>query len=279
MDKEAFRRASNAVWDAMASGWDERHTYFEETARPVTEVMLERLAPKAGETILDLAAGTGVVGFAAASHVGSEGRVIVSDFAEAMVEVARRHADELGLANVQCRTLDAEQLDLPDDLADGAVCRWGYMLMADPGAAFGETRRVLKPGGRLACAVFAGPDENPWASLPMAVLQERRAVPAPQPGAPGILALADRDRLRSLLTDAGFTDVHLEDVAFAWPFTGLDDYWKFLTHAAGAIATILAELDDDGREQVRAEIGARLRRYETDGGIRLPAVSVVASAS
>ena len=132
MEATEFRRASHAVWESMAAGWDERHAYLEETARPVTERMLERLAPARGQTILDLAAGTGVAGFAAAALVGSDGRAIVSDFSAAMVEAAKRHAGELAIKNVECRVLDAERLDLPNEAVDGVLCRWGYMLMADP---------------------------------------------------------------------------------------------------------------------------------------------------
>src|SRR5439155_8554859 len=120
----------HAVWEAMAAGWDARHVYLEQTARPVTERMLLRLEPAPGETILELAAGSGVVGLSAAPVVGSAGRVIVSDFAAAMVDAAGRHVAELELDNVECRVLDAERLDLPDDAVDGVLCRWGYMLMA-----------------------------------------------------------------------------------------------------------------------------------------------------
>src|SRR5262245_26229824 len=109
MEAADFRSRSRAVWEAMAPGWDDRHAYFEETARPVTERMLERLAPAPGQVVLELAAGTGVVGFAAAALVGSGGGVIVSDFSEAMVEAAGRRATELGLDNVACRVLDAER--------------------------------------------------------------------------------------------------------------------------------------------------------------------------
>jgi ubiquinone/menaquinone biosynthesis C-methylase UbiE len=239
MDATEFRRASHAVWEAMAPGWDDRHAYFEETARPVTERMLERLAPARGQTVLDLAAGTGVVGFSAAALVGSGGRAIVSDFSEAMVEAAERHAAELGLEHVECRVLDAERLDLPNDAVDGVLCRWGYMLMADPAAALAETRRVLRRGGRLSCAVFGGPEQNPWAALPSRVLQERGHVPRPEAGAPGILALSDHDRLRRLFAGAGFSDPQIEEVAFFWRFADTDDYWEFLTGAAGAIAMVL----------------------------------------
>jgi ubiquinone/menaquinone biosynthesis C-methylase UbiE len=128
MDATEFRRASRAVWEAMAPGWDDRHAYFEQTARPVTERMLERLAPARGHTILELAAGTGIAGFAAAALVGPGGRVIVSDFSEAMVETAERHAAELGLGNVEFRVLDAEQLDLPDEAVDGVL--WEFLTGA-----------------------------------------------------------------------------------------------------------------------------------------------------
>src|SRR6266545_8100487 len=218
MDATDFRRASHAVCEAMAPGWDERYAYFEETARPVTERMLERLTPARGQTILELAAGTGLVSFAAAALVAPDGHVIVSDFSEAMVEAADRRAEELGLDNVECRVLDAERLDLPDGSVDGVLCRWGYMLMADAAAALRETRRVLRADGRVACAVFAGAEQNPWAALPSRMLQERGHMPPPEAGAPGILALADRDRVRLLFTEAGFADPAIEEIAFGFRF-------------------------------------------------------------
>jgi ubiquinone/menaquinone biosynthesis C-methylase UbiE len=279
LDRADYSRASHAVWEAMAPGWDERHAYFEEIARPVTEQMLELLDPSPGDAILDLAAGTGVVGFSAAALVGPTGRVIVSDFASAMVDVASRRAEELGLDNVECRVLDAERLDLPDGSVDGVLCRWGYMLMADAAAALRETRRVLRADGRVACAVFAGPEHNPWAALPSRVLHQRGHIPPPEAGAPGILALADRDRLRLLFTEAGFADPAIEEIAFGFRFAGVDDYWEFLNGAAGAIAMVLKRLGADERERIRGEIAEQLGAFGGSGQIELPATSLVVSAS
>jgi SAM-dependent methyltransferase len=278
MDATELRRASRDVWEAMAAGWDERHAYFEEIARPVTERMLELLEPERGQTILDLAAGTGVAGFAAAELVGSEGRVIVSDFAHGMVEAASRHATRLGLANVECRVLDAEALDLPDDAVDGVLCRWGYMLMADPAKALAETRRVLRRGGRLACAVFTGPDENAWGALPVRVLVEWGHMPPPQTGVPGIFALADRDQLRELFTIAGFSEPKVDEVAFTWRFADPGTYWTFLQTAAGAVAIVLDRLDEDERSRVGDEIRVRAGAFAGEAGIELPAVSLVLAA-
>lgn len=279
MDAAEFRRASHAVWDAMAPGWDERHTFMEETARPVTERMLERLAPQAGDTVLDVAAGTGVAGFAAAALVGGAGRVIVSDFSASMIDAAQRQAAALGIGNVDCRVLDAERLDLPDDAVDGVLCRWGYMLMADPAAALAHTRRVLRPGGRLSCAVFGDPQRNPWAALPSGVLREHGHTPPTEAWAPGILALADSARLRGLIAGAGFSEPLIEAVSFTWRFAGAEDYWAFLTDAAGGVAMVLERLAEDERARARAEIEDRLRPFaDQDGGIALPAMSLVASA-
>jgi ubiquinone/menaquinone biosynthesis C-methylase UbiE len=279
MDPTGFKQASRAVWDAMAQGWDERHAMFEATAWPVTERMLERAALRPGETVLDVAAGTGVVAFAAAAGVAPEGRVIASDFSPAMVEGMTRRAVALGIGNVEARVLDAERMDLQDDVVDAVLCRWGYMLMGDPAAAVAESRRVLRPGGRLACAVFAGPEQNPWAALPMRVLDERGHVSAAERTGPSILALADRDRLAGLFTAAGFGSVGIDEVGFVWTFGDMDDFWAFLADAAGAIAMVIARLEAEERAAVREVVAERIAPFRDGSAIRIPAACLVLSAS
>lgn len=91
-------------------------------------------------------------------------------------------------------------MDLEDDSVDGVLCRWGYMLMAEPETALRETRRVLRDGGGLALSVWAAPESNPWASVPGRLLREQTGAPPPDPTAPGIFAMADPERTRWLLT-------------------------------------------------------------------------------
>ncbi|MGI9316535.1 MAG: class I SAM-dependent methyltransferase, partial [bacterium] len=158
MKKDEFRRASKNVWEKMAEGWDVNREYMWETSKPVGEWLVEKLAPRDGQTLLELAAGVGDTGFVAAGLIGAEGCLISTDFAPSMVDGARRRADELGITNAEFRVMDAENMDLYTESVDGVLCRWGYMLMSDPGAAFKETRRVLRPGGRLCFSVFAGPE-------------------------------------------------------------------------------------------------------------------------
>jgi SAM-dependent methyltransferase len=279
VEPSEFKRASHAVWEAMAPGWEERQGWFESAARPVTERMLEVLQARPGETILELAAGTGIVGFTALGALGGDTRLIVSDFAAAMVETERRQGARLGFDRVEYRVLDAEALDLPDESVDGVLCRWGYMLFGDPARALSETHRVLRAGGHVSCAVFAGPEKNPWAAVPMSVIVECGHLPPPEPGQPGIVALADTARLKQLFTDAGLTGPQIEEVPYVFPFTGEDDYWRFLTDVAGAISMALARLDEDARAEVRTKLVERLEPFRTGEGLDLPAVSLVAAAA
>ena len=179
--RDEARERSRSVWDAMAPGWETGREDLWEFSRPLSEWLIERLGPRPGQTILDLAAGLGETGFLAARRVGETGRVLVTDFAPRMLAAARRRAAEFGVTNADFRQLDGERMDLESECVDGVVCRWGYMLMADPGAAFRETFRVMRPRGRLAVSVFGAADRNPWASLVGRVLVSERHIPPPGP--------------------------------------------------------------------------------------------------
>jgi ubiquinone/menaquinone biosynthesis C-methylase UbiE len=209
-------------WEDQASHWYHARDELLSASRPVHDWRVEHLDPRDGEHVLEIAAGPGDTGFLAARRLGS-GRLLSTDLAPAMVDAARKRGSELGVDNAEFRTLDAQAMDLPTASFDAVICRWGLMLMPDPAAALRECRRVLAPGGRLVFAVFTGPEENQFASLPGRVLMEAGHVPRPVPGTwqPGILALADRlrvavcapgiDRLLAM-ADRKSTTSSLEDV-------------------------------------------------------------------
>ena len=161
-----YRQGSFDVWQRMAEGWDRERRWLWDASHAVGEWMVEALAPRPGQTVLELACGTGETGFAAAAALGDEGVLISTDFAPNMVEAARAESQRLGLRNVVHRELDAERMDLEDDSVDGVLCRWGYMLMADPAAALRETRRVLREGGALALSVWGPPSATPGQDSP-----------------------------------------------------------------------------------------------------------------
>jgi SAM-dependent methyltransferase len=240
--------------------------------------MLQALGPEPGQTILELAAGTGETGFAAARAIGPAGRLISTDFAPAMVAAARRESESLGLTNVEHRKMDAERMDLDDDSVDGVLCRWGYMLMADPATALAETRRVLREGGRLSLSVWGAAERNPWASLPAKALIEHTGAPPPNPDEPGIFAMADPDRVRSLVQDAGFGEPRLDDVEVSWRFEDFDAYWRYVMELAGGIAMVLRAMPEADREAVRELVERAVGGFRADGGVELPGVALNASA-
>jgi SAM-dependent methyltransferase len=264
VDLDEYRQQSLASWDAMAPGWKKRRDWLKENTGLVNEWVVAKGDPQPGQTWLDVAGGPGDLTLAIAERVGDDGHVIYTDFAPDMVEVARAHAE--GRANIEFRVLDAERMDLADDSVDGVGCRYGYMLMADPAAALGETRRVLRDGGRLAFAVWSTPDRNLWAAIPAMTLVQRGHVPPPDPTAPGIFALGMPERIRELVTGAGFADPEIEEIAFAFHYADDDDLWDALVSLAGPLARVVNALPDEERAATRAAILENVATFRADDG-------------
>jgi SAM-dependent methyltransferase len=280
MDLDEYRRQSRATWQTVAAGWEERREYMWESTRAVGDWMVAHLAPLPGQTILELAAGAGDTGFEVARMLGDAGQVICTDLSSQMVEVARRRAAELEVENVDFRVLDAENMDLPDESVDGVLCRWGYMLMADPGAALAETRRVLHPGGRVAFSVWAAPERNPWVMIPGRVLVERGLLPPPEPDAPGIFAMADPARIDQLVTGAGLKAPQIEEMSVRFRFEAFDEVWDYLRKVAGPIAMALARLPEEEVAEVRTAMEAAHEPVRAPGGgYELPGVCLNALTS
>src|SRR3954449_11104047 len=192
MDPEAFRVESRESWELAAPGWAARADAFEHDTLPVSRWLVEHLNLQPGHTVLELAAGTGDTGFLAAELVKPGGRLISTDGAEAMVQAARERGERRGVGNVEYRTMEAEWIDQAAASVDAVLGRWGYMLLADPEAALRETRRVLKPGGRLALAAWDGPEHNPWIALTGRGMAERGLGEPEPPDMPGPLAFGRR---------------------------------------------------------------------------------------
>ena len=249
---------------------------------PVSSAMIDRVNLQPGHRVLELAAGPGDTGFLAAEIVAPGGGVVIcSDGAEAMVEVARRRAAELGVRGVEFRQLELEWIDLPTADVDRILCRWGVMLIVDPAACLTECRRVLRPGGRIAIAVWDAPEANPWMTLPRQALLDvaPAAVPAPAPG-PGPFALASADRVRDLLEEAGFLEVTVEPVELERRVEAPEQFLEETLSLSQTFRRAWEGLDGEARgrvEQRMRELCEPLR--DADGTLRIAGRSLVAAAS
>jgi SAM-dependent methyltransferase len=275
----AFRGANYEVAEAIAPTWERRRSDIERVSSPVREWMLRELRPHGGDTVLELAAGVGDTGFDAAAIVGENGRLITTDLSPAMLEAARRRGAERGVRNAEYRVVDAERIELDDDCVDGVLCRFGYMLMADPAAALAETRRVLRPGGRLALAVWGAPERNPFFAVIARTLTERGHIPPPEPPpAPGIFAMAGAQRTTELLRGAGFADVRTEEVGVRFGLPHVDEYLGVVADTAGPLGLAVRALLDGERADVAAEAERSFARFAVLDGYELPGVALCAVA-
>jgi SAM-dependent methyltransferase len=279
-DPSAQRSASLERWARAASGWGAHRAIVQAAGQPVSAWLVEAIQPQPGHRVLELAAGPGDTGFLAAELVLPGGTLISSDAVAEMVDLARARAAELGITNVEFRTIDAEWIDLPTAQLDGVLARWGYMLVADPETALRETRRVLRPGGRVALSAWAEPADNPWMRVPSQELQTMGASELPDPDAPGGFAFRDPARIRRLLEETGFTDIVIEQLDVVFRHDDLDAWWDVQLDISPSLADAVRELTPAQRDDLRDAIDERFAPYVApDGTVALPGRTHVAAAS
>jgi ubiquinone/menaquinone biosynthesis C-methylase UbiE len=276
---ERQRQEIYEIAEAIAPTWERRRAEVEAVSTPVREWMLRELSPREGDTVLELAAGIGETGFDAAAIIGQGGRLISTDFSPAMLAAARRRGAERGLGNVDYRVIDAERIELEPDSVDGVLCRFGYMLMPDPGTALAETRRVLRAGGRLALAVWGAMEDNPFFTIVAISLVQRGHLPPPEPPGPPVFSMGSAERTTALLEGAGFSGVRTEEVPVRFPVADVDEYLSLVSDTAGPLGLALRALSATDRDTVGADVEGALARFAVEGGYEISGVALCAVAN
>lgn len=278
-DAEKYKNAQREQWNKDGAAWRYWTPFLERWYGDVTRQMLDLARIQPGQRILDIAAGAGAPAVNAAERVGPGGYVLATDISEGIVELARQVAHERGLKQVETRAMDGEKLDLPDDTFDAVLCRLGLMYMPHPVTALREWRRVLKPGGRVAVAVFSSPDRNAWGAVPASIIRRRAQLPPPVPGQPGPFSLGDPGVLEGIFNEAGFANPEIRALPVPHRTTSAAEYVQVAREAFGGFNAMMAQLPPEERESVWNEVEASLRSFESPDGFEAPGECLVVAAT
>jgi ubiquinone/menaquinone biosynthesis C-methylase UbiE len=258
--------AMSEMWDSVAPGWEANAAFVDEQLALATGALLDAAGVGEGDRVLDLAAGPGGAGLAAAPRVGSSGSVVLSDVAAEMVAAAARRAS----ANAQMSTavFDQSAIDFRDASFDAVINRHGLMFVEEPVETVAEAVRVLRAGGRYAAMTWDRRELNPWLGLVLDAVSDQFGVPFPPPTVRGPFSLEDADVLTSVLRDGGLQDVTVEAMSTPMHATSLDEWWERVPKLAGPLAIALEGMEADVRDAIgqRArQLGATVAAREEDG--------------
>ena len=255
--------AGEPDWGAVAEKFD---LWLPHLA-PVGEALIEKLQVESGQRVLDVACGTGEPALTLARrwpNLEVEG----VDAAEGMVRAAQTKAEKEGLSNVHFRVMPAERLDFEEKTFHRVVCRFGVMLFQDSLKGLKEMLRVLKPGGRVAVAVWGNADSLPSFRWHHQAFESR--LPKEQlPPLDKVASLGDPVALHQLMTQAGFQDVEVENRQVEYHFDSIDHYWNTV-EASQVLAQQFQALPKDQLQQIRDEVTLMAQEYLVDGRLVVP---------
>jgi SAM-dependent methyltransferase len=266
---DEIRQQQRRTWDRFAPGWGKWDALVMKMLAPVAAQMIHALALRDSTDHLDTASGTGEPGLSVAALI-PRGRVVLTDLSGGMLAAAGANAATRGLANVETRQCSVDDLPFGDASFDTISCRFGLMFVPDIAGAVAELRRVLRPGGRLAAAVWAEPAGNPWATIPMAAISAETGWPAPPPDAPGLFRCAAPGAIGRVMRDAGMRVVAESDVRGFLEPASAEEYRAYCTQVLAPVVAGLATADSAARDRIRATVLAKVRASAHDGQPRLP---------
>lgn len=271
---EQIREQQKESWNKFSPGWKKWDELFMDFLSPMGHEIIRFLDPKDQDVVLDVAAGTGEPGLTIASRLKG-GRVVITDLAQNMVEIAKENAARRGLANIETRVCDVSELPFPDQTFDAISCRFGFMFFPDTALAAKEMVRVLKPGGRVAAAVWNVPEKNFWVTATMGAISRNMDLPAPAPDAPGMFRCAKEGWVANLFSQAGLKNVSVKEVAGKLDCKTADVYWSAMTEVAAPVVAALSQADAATKEKIKKEVYQAVNQKFPDGNVRIDSSALV----
>jgi SAM-dependent methyltransferase len=235
--------------------------------------VLDLAAPAAGERVLDVACGTGVVARLAAERVGADGRVVGLDLNPGMLTVARSlPAPGAPIGWVQAT---AGRLPFPDGSFEVVCCQLGLQFFPDRAAALAEMARVVVVGGRLAAMVWRSIDHSPGFAV-LAEALERHVGPAAGALMRAPFGLGEEGALRGLVAGAGFGEVKLDRQAGVVRFGSAREL--VVAYGAGSpLAEPVGAAGPAARAGLVAEVQAGLEEWQGPAELVFPIEALLVS--
>ncbi|GAA0905253.1 class I SAM-dependent methyltransferase [Pseudonocardia zijingensis] len=263
-----------AAWDGPNGDvWAEHADMFDNGVARYLPPFLDAVALEPSSQVLDVGCGNGITTREAARRAA---HVTGVDLSTRMLDLARRRAAAEGLTNVSFVQADVQIADLGDARYDRVISRNGVMFFGDPVAAFANLARTLRPGGRLVLLVWQTMADNPWFTAFRDAIAVGRQLPVPPPDGPGPFALGSPDRVRTLLTSAGFAEPDL--VGLREPMYYGPDAATAQRYLSAMLGGLLTELDDGPRADADAGLRAELAAHLGPDGVTYPSAMWIVTA-
>jgi len=270
MNERLQERIQRYGWDRAAGDYD---VSWQAQLAPARDRMLGLAAFAPGQRVLDVACGTGLVSFGAAEAVGPEGTVVGVDISGGMVGAARERAAARGMRNVSFARMPADRLELDAGSFDVVLCGFGLMYVSDPLVAVREMQRVLRPGGRIAVAVWGGRAQCAWSDVFPIVEHEVQTEVCPL-----FFRLGEGDALRRALAEAGFRSVEQCRLQSTLDYADGDSACAAV-FAGGPVAMAWSRFDEAARLRVKTRYLQSIAAYGAGRGYRVPGEFVIGTAT
>ena len=271
---EEIREQQKASWNKLSPGWKKWDDLTMGFLRPMGDEIIRLLNPKDADVVLDIASGTGEPGLTIATML-KDGKVIITDLSEEMLEVARENATKRGIKNIETRACDVCELPFADNTFDAVSCRFGFMFFPDMLLAAKEMVRVLKPGGKIATSVWNVPDKNFWVTAIGSTINKNMQLPPPPPEAPGMFRCAKSGLIQDLFQQVGLKNTSEKEVTGKLNSGTTDVYWNMMTEVAAPFAAALGKVDDAMKEKIKRDFYQMVNQKYLDGNIMMDASALV----
>ena len=263
----AFKDFEHAGWQAVS---DRYHASFRSLTTQSVPAVVETVGAASGKRLLDLCCGPGYVA-AAAARSGAD--VLGVDFSSSMIDTARRENPALDF-----RAGDAESLDCADAEFDCVVINYGLLHLARPEHALAEAHRVLRPGGRLACTVWAPAQRAVAFELVLGAIRDHGRTRVDLPEGPDFFRYSDPEACRVSFAEAGFTDVRVRELPQTWRLRDAGELFDAMTDATVRTGGLLRAQDEAALAAIRAAVVERAHAYRNRDGIAIPMPAVLTVA-